>query len=105
MACVVNPNMEARANSNAHWYGAPGPLFCTPKTKVPKAPRWDYNRPWCDPNIDHNVFQYGYVNLTDYWTYVNNQGSCREYEGQKAGGWTFDGCDHIKYRMYRYTRA
>lgn len=68
MACTVNPNMEIRATTNAKWYGAPGPLFCAPKSKVPFTGFWDYakecNKPWDSP-----------------------PSYCSEYEGQKAGGY------------------
>jgi hypothetical protein len=47
MACDVDPGMEMRASTQAGWYGAPAKLFCAPKSKVPKAPRWDYTAPWC----------------------------------------------------------
>merc|ERR550525_154172 len=49
MACDVDPDMEMRAYTHAQWYGAPAALFCAPKSKVPKAPRWDDAAPWCAP--------------------------------------------------------
>jgi hypothetical protein len=32
--------------------------------------------------------------MNEYWTYVNAGGSCKDYQGIKAGGWKFtgDGC-------------
>ena len=67
MECLVNPNMEIKATTNAKWYGAPGPLFCGPKAKYPSTGFWDYskecNKPWADPPE-----------------------TCDVYEGQKAGG-------------------
>merc|ERR1719493_506850 len=42
MACDVDPDMEMRAYTHAKWYGAPAALFCAPKSKVPKAPRWEH---------------------------------------------------------------
>jgi hypothetical protein len=35
MACEVDSNMEQVAYTNAKWYGAPGPLYCGPKSKYP----------------------------------------------------------------------
>lgn len=35
MACPVDPGMEIKATTNAKWYGAPAPLFCAPKSKMP----------------------------------------------------------------------
>ncbi|CAE7496999.1 unnamed protein product [Symbiodinium natans] len=96
MACDVDPNMEMRAFTQAGWYGAPAKLFCAPRSKVPKAPRWDYSAPWCAPEDG-----YGHVPpfaddvpLDEYFEYVNGGGSCKDYQGIKTGGWTFagDGC-------------
>ena len=47
-------------------YGAPGPLFCGPKTEYPHVGIWDYT-PHCD-NIWADPPEY-----------------CTAYEGQKAG--------------------
>lgn len=44
--CAVQPEMELRASSKAGWYGAPPPLFCAPRSKVPHSPHWD-NLGWC----------------------------------------------------------
>lgn len=64
--CEVDPNMEMEASTHAHWYGAPGPLFCGPKSKYPYTGFWDYEYecdfPWKDP--------------PEY---------CGDYVGQKAG--------------------
>ena len=67
MECPVDPNMKITAVTHAKWYGAPGPLFCGPKTEEqPFTGYWDYgyscNNPWADPPE-----------------------SCTVYEGQKAG--------------------
>ncbi|CAE7696944.1 unnamed protein product, partial [Symbiodinium microadriaticum] len=93
MACDVDPNMEMRAYTQAGWYGAPAKLFCAPKSKVPKAPRWDYSAPWCAPEDG-----YGHVPpfaddvpLDEYFDYVNGGGSCKDYQGIKTGGWKFTG--------------
>ena len=68
MECELDPNMEIVAATNAKWYGAPGPLFCGPKSKYEYTGHWDYtiecNHPWKSP--------------PEY---------CSDYEGQKAGGY------------------
>ena len=66
MQCDVDPNMEQKASTQANWYGAPGPLFCGPKSKYPFTGYWDYGYmcdfPWKDP--------------PEY---------CTDYPGQKGG--------------------
>eukprot|EP00929_Paragymnodinium_shiwhaense_P097023 TRINITY_DN587_c0_g2_i1.p1 TRINITY_DN587_c0_g2~~TRINITY_DN587_c0_g2_i1.p1 ORF type:complete len:537 (-),score=85.97 TRINITY_DN587_c0_g2_i1:404-2014(-) len=93
MACDVDPDMEMRATTQAGWYGAPGKLFCAPKSKVPKAPRWDYAAPWCAPEggWGHVAPFSDDVPLNEYFDYVNEGGSCKDYQGIKTGGWTFEG--------------
>jgi hypothetical protein len=96
MACDVDPNMEMRASTQAGWYGAPAKLFCAPKSKVPKAPRWDYTAPWC-PAPGGWGYEAAFpddVDLDTYFNYVNSGGSCKDYDGIKTGGWSFtgDGC-------------
>lgn len=93
MACEVDPSMEMRAFTQAKWYGAPAKLFCAPKSKVPKAPRWDYSSPWCPQEGG-----WGYeapfaddVDLDTYFEYVNSGGGCKDYQGIKTGGWKFTG--------------
>jgi len=92
MACDADPDMEMRAETQAKWYGAPGKLFCAPKSKVPKAPRWDSGG-WCAQKGG-----WGYVEpiaddapLDDYWESVNKGEKCKDYSGQKAGQWKFEG--------------
>jgi hypothetical protein len=92
MACEVDPEMELVASTNAKWYGAPGPMFCAPKSKVPKAPRWNHGKGWCDPNVDYPLLQ-----GDAFFANVNGEGSetCGVYEGQKSGGWELcngEGC-------------
>jgi hypothetical protein len=93
MACDVDLNMEMRAHTQAKWYGAPPAMFCAPKSKVPKAPKWNWGGPWCPQKGG-----YGYktpfppdVNLSTYFDYVNKGGSCRDYDPIKAGGWQLCG--------------
>lgn len=93
MAFDVDPEMEMRANTQAEWYGAPAKLFCAPKSKVPNAPRWDYTAPWCPPpgQFGHETPFSSDHSLEDYFDYVNDGGSCKDYDGIKTGGWKFTG--------------
>jgi len=101
MACTVDPDMELRAHTHSTWYGAPAPLFCAPKSKVPKAPKWNHASPWCAPEggwgYEPNKFQGGEINQ-EFFDYVNGGGSCRDYEGIQSGGWEFcngEGCPGV----------
>lgn len=99
MACEVDPNMQIRAVTSATWYGAPPPLFCAPKSKVPVAYAWDTNG-WCkttDPNPG-NVPSYDTdMTFDEYIEYMKkgpNQANpedwntrCRDYVGQQGGEW------------------
>ena len=42
MECPVDPNMSIKGVTHAKWYGAPGPMFCGPKTEYPFSGFWDY---------------------------------------------------------------
>jgi len=93
MACDVDNSMELRAHTAASWYGAPPKMFCAPKSKIPKAPKWNYGSPWCPQRGG-----YGYkepfgdnVSLDTYFNYVNGGGGCQDYGGIKAGGWDYCG--------------
>lgn len=46
LECPVDPDMIVIASTSAQWYGAPPPLFCAPRSVLPKAPRWDVSG-WC----------------------------------------------------------
>jgi len=74
MECPVKADMEITATTNAKWYGAPGQLFCGPKSKYPFTGSWDHNyecnKSWADP--------------PEY---------CDVYEGQDAGG--FDNSEPV----------
>lgn len=98
MACEADPLMEERAWTQASWYGAPAKLFCAPKSKVPHAPRWDYSDPWCAPEggWGHESPFSDDVPLDLYFDYVNQGGSCKDYQGIKTGGWKFDGEGCVK---------
>lgn len=95
MACDVDPNMEMRAYTNAKWYGAPPALFCAPKSKVPKAPRWDVGG-WCSQPggweyVDKFPAEMDAETFGEYLKYIIAGGKCKDYEGQKGGFWTFSG--------------
>ncbi|KAL7526856.1 hypothetical protein ACHAXR_001684, partial [Thalassiosira sp. AJA248-18] len=67
MECPVDLNMSIKGVTHAKWYGAPGPMFCGPKTdEQPFSGFWDYryecNKSWANP--------------PEY---------CDDYDGQKAG--------------------
>lgn len=88
MECEVDPDMVIRATTSATWYGAPPPLFCAPKSLLPESPKWDYGSPWCDPTVSRSYD----MNPQEYVTYLlSGEESCRDYPGQKAGGFTFVG--------------
>merc|ERR1719277_1857554 len=79
------------------WFGAPPELFCAPKSKVPKAPRWaGLQCPWCpdegwrDPSCD-DLTPLETPPFQPYWDYVNSGGKCRDYVDQAEGGWSYDG--------------
>merc|ERR1711957_1089909 len=93
MACDIDNNMELRANTQAEWYGAPPKLFCAPKSKVPKAPKWNFGSPWCPARGGYDFKEpFGEnVSLDEYYSYVNSGGGCRDYDPIKAGGWEFCG--------------
>jgi predicted chitinase len=93
MECEVDPNMIQRATTFAKWYGAPPALFCAPRSVLPKVPRWDYTSPWCpqrggwgfvEPFPDNDKSK-------EYFDYVKDGGSCRDFDGIKTGGWKFEG--------------
>ncbi len=54
---------------------------------MPKAPRWDFTAscPGTEAAFPQDV------PLNTYWAYVNEGGSCKDYDGIKQGGWKFDG--------------
>jgi len=94
MACDIDLNMEMKAHTQATWYGAPPTMFCAPKSKVPKAPKWNWGGPWCPQKGGYGykkTFPNDMPDLTEYWAYVNKGGSCRDYDKIKAGGWNFCG--------------
>eukprot|EP00658_Telonema_sp_P-2_P012330 TRINITY_DN1469_c0_g2_i1.p1 TRINITY_DN1469_c0_g2~~TRINITY_DN1469_c0_g2_i1.p1 ORF type:complete len:898 (+),score=114.66 TRINITY_DN1469_c0_g2_i1:98-2791(+) len=85
MQCEVDPDMEIIATTHAKWYGAPAPLFCGPRSKVPKAPKWDLGG-WCDPN-DWASWR-PWTDAQEFFDALAAGVTCQEYEQQKAGRWT-----------------
>lgn len=67
MACPVDPDMTTVAATNAKWYGAPGPLYCGPRSLYPTTGYWDFEYECNKPSADPPEF-------------------CSVYEGQQAGG-------------------
>ncbi len=61
--CSINDSSQV---THAKWWGAPGPLFCGPKSQYPHTGYWDFsyecNNKWANP--------------PEY---------CDAYEGQKGG--------------------
>ena len=79
---VSSPSCPSR------WDGAPPPLFCAPKSRVPAAPQWSYGTGIiCNPpaSADNATFP----SLNSYLNYVESYGNrkCRDYAGQVAGKW------------------
>lgn len=66
MECPVDPNMSIKATTNANWWGAPGPLFCGPKSEYEFVGVWEMGY-YCD----------------NKWAIPPE--SCNDYPGQKSG--------------------
>ena len=47
-------------------YGAPPPLFCAPRSKIPRAPKWS-TAGWCDPKQSPKMI----AKFSDFIDYVN----------------------------------
>ena len=72
MQCEVDPKMKITAATNSKWWGAPAPLYCGPKTDdFPFTGFWDYTLTCHDP-------------------WASPPKYCKDYEGQKAGGFNHD---------------
>lgn len=86
-SCPRNPKMEVTANTNAKWYGAPGPLFAAPDRVLAKkgllvngnVGYWDYSA-W---------FPAATTVDTSAQAYLREEG--KVYEGQKAGKFVWNG--------------
>ena len=79
-ACPLDKNMEIIAQTNASWYGAPGPLFCAPKTAIDHTGYWNTGG-WCDTTKDIKTNQ----SVTKYISNIKGEIKCQDYVGQKAG--------------------
>lgn len=86
-SCPRNPKMEITANTNAKWYGAPGPLFTAPDRVLAKngllvnghVGYWDFNS-WFPAvtTVDKSA-----------QAYLREDG--KVYDGQKAGKYVWNG--------------
>lgn len=86
-SCPRNPKMEITANTNAKWYGAPGPLFTAPDRVLAKkgllvngsVGYWDYGA-WFPAvtTVDKSA-----------QAYLREEG--KVYDGQKAGKFVWNG--------------
>lgn len=86
-SCPRNPKMEVTANTNAKWYGAPGPLFAAPDRVLEKkgllvngsVGYWDYGA-WFPAvtTVDKSA-----------QAYLREDG--KVYDGQKAGKFVWNG--------------
>lgn len=83
-ACPLDPNMRIVAVTNAEWYGAPGPLFCAPKTDVPFTGYWDIGG-WCAAPLNAKPLTYDTL-LNE----LSGKSTCKAYVGQKAGTYAQD---------------
>merc|ERR1719316_1798273 len=100
MACENDPTMEMVATTHAKWYGAPAPFFCAPKSKVPKAPKWNHGSPWCSAYTERTPFQGDdfFANVRGARNSENcssESGTKNVYKNQQAGGFEFcngEGC-------------
>jgi len=61
MECEVDTNMSIKAVTHAKWWGAPGPLFCGPKSQYPHTGYWDFafecNNQWANPPLYCDVYE------------------------------------------------
>lgn len=91
MACPVDPGMEIKATTNAKWYGAPAPLFCAPKSKMPFTGYVLHLivasvLPWVRQLIfDAHICRYWDHSVECNKPWANPPEHCKEYKDQKAG--------------------
>ena len=105
MECPVDPNMSITAVTHAKWYGAPGPLFCGPKTdEQPFSGFWDHLHECKSPFLFPCAFFRGKclgilgcasptlrLRIASSFgragnrPWANPPETCDVYEGQKAG--------------------
>lgn len=88
-SCPRNPKMEITASTHAAWYGAPGPLFTAPDAVLQEqgllvngsVGRWSYSGPDCSTSSAE----------FDPQKQAYEREECGVYQGQKAGGFVWDG--------------
>jgi len=90
--CPRQPKMEVSARTNAHWYGAAGPMFAAPDSafeyvgkgaflKDGKIPRWDHHATDSGtPQVVTSIVNVQAYNREDFKVYI----------GQKGGKWIWD---------------
>lgn len=85
MQCDVDPEMQIVASTHAKWYGAPAPLFCGSKAKVPKAPKWSSSGGWCNPSEWPSWTSW--ASVQEFFDALAAGVKCSDYQNQKAGSW------------------
>jgi len=92
MECPVDPKMSIVGVTHAKWYGAPGPMFCGPKTdEQPFSGFWDHsyecNKGWANPPETCDVYEGQKAGRYDQSTSYANAGGRTDVEGwQRSGG-------------------
>jgi len=86
MACPFDPTMKITATTHATWYGAPPPLFCTPRSEeMPWTGYWDHsyycNNSWKDPPEFCNVYAGQKSGRFDNSVAVSSRGGRTDVEG------------------------
>jgi hypothetical protein len=86
MECPVDPNMSITGVTHAKWYGAPGPLFCGPKTvEQPFSGFWDHtyecNKAWANPPETCDVYEVQKAGRYDQTISVANTAGRTDVEG------------------------
>lgn len=82
----MDPNMSITGVTHAKWYGAPGPLFCGPKTEEqPFSGFWDHvyecNKAWADPPETCDVYPDQKAGRYDQSVSVANTAGRTDVEG------------------------
>lgn len=86
MECKVDPNMSIKGVTNSKWYGAPGPMFCGPKTdEQPFTGYWDHtyecNKSWATPPETCSVYEGQTAGQYDQSAPVANNAGRTDVEG------------------------
>jgi hypothetical protein len=92
MACPRDPTMAVSAVTHAKWFGAPGPMFCAPDSRLAElglstdgtTGYWSIGKDcWPYPATEPDFA------LSDAPPYLRP--TCEVYVGQKGGEWVWDG--------------